>query len=65
MPTGKIWVRQHNDSNVVVFGVDCLGVKLTANLAMDYLRSGFDGEAKNKLRLGKIRDMEGEFCKAA
>lgn len=49
-------ISQHNNANICVFGVDCLGIKLCSELAMTYLTSAFDQEERNILRLGIMAD---------
>lgn len=58
MQKGKSILTQHNDCNVCVIGVDCIGVALSASIAVHFLHSAFDNEERNMLRLGKIRDFE-------
>lgn len=58
MPQGKQQKIQHNDANVCVLGVECIGIGLSASIAADYLGSAFDNEERNMLRLGKILDFE-------
>jgi ribose 5-phosphate isomerase RpiB len=45
---------QHNDANICIISTDCIGERLAADLIYNYLISGFDGELKNKVRLGLI-----------
>ena len=47
---------QHNDANICVLGVDSLGKKLSAELAMTYLTSAFDNEERNMLRIALLHD---------
>jgi ribose 5-phosphate isomerase RpiB len=49
---------QHNDANVCVLGVDCLGIKLCSQLALHYLTSEFDHEERNMLRVAMLMDFE-------
>lgn len=41
-----------------MIGVECIGIGLSASIAVDYLGSAFDNEERNMLRLGKIKDIE-------
>lgn len=58
MSQGKQEDMQHNDANVCVIGVECIGIGLSASIAVDYLASAFDNEERNMLRVGKILDFE-------
>ena len=49
-------MTQHNDANMIVLGVDSLGKKVSAELAMSYLGGGFDHEVKNKHRIAMFHE---------
>ena len=50
--------RRHNDANVCVFGIDCLGMKLCSELALSYATSYFDHEERNMLRIAIMADYD-------
>lgn len=54
-------ITKHNDANIIVLGVDCIGKKLSGELVMTYLTSGFDHEERNMLRINLFHDYEKEF----
>lgn len=50
--------REHNDANVVIIPMDCVGDKLGGSLVREFLASGFDGQPKNRLRIDKMMAFE-------
>ena len=61
MSSRTFTITKHNDANVIVLGVDCIGKKLSGELAMTYLTSRFDHEERNMLRINLFHDYEKEF----
>jgi ribose 5-phosphate isomerase RpiB len=60
VPRGNSAVIQHNNANIIVLGVDSLGKKLSAELIMTFLTSGFDHEERNMLRVNMFMGFEKE-----
>ena len=44
----------------MVLGVDCLGIKVCAELVLTYLVSAFDQQQKNKDRIGMMHGYQEE-----
>ena len=42
----------------MILPMDCIGHKLAGYLTRDYLFSGFDGKANNKIRIDKMTAMD-------